>query len=64
MNFKLFFHIPEYNNFTALLLESYTIQTLASDPDCVKGKVNHAVLLVGYNKTGPEVSLLLFIFLL
>jgi len=25
-----------------------------NDPDCVKGKVNHAVLLVGYNKTGPE----------
>jgi len=25
-----------------------------NDPDCVKGKVNHAVLLVGYNKTGPD----------
>merc|ERR1719507_853155 len=25
-----------------------------NDPECVEGKLNHAVLLVGYNKTAPE----------
>lgn len=29
-------------------------QGVYSDPDCVEGKLNHAVLLVGYNKTGAE----------
>ena len=28
---------------------------ILSDPECVEGKLNHAVLLVGYNKTAPEV---------
>ena len=40
-------------------LLSLTILIL-SDPECVEGKLNHAVLLVGYNKTAPEVFFLIF----
>jgi len=29
-------------------------QGVYNDPECAEGKLNHAVLLVGYNKTAPE----------
>ena len=35
---------------------------ILSDPECVEGKLNHAVLLVGYNKTAPEVYIPSFVF--
>ena len=36
-----------------------TSKPFFSDPECAEGKLNHAVLLVGYNKTAPEVFLTL-----
>ena len=39
--------------------KKFTSKPFFSDPECAEGKLNHAVLLVGYNKTAPEVLLTL-----
>jgi len=33
---------------------SHYKEGIYNDPECVEGKLNHAILVVGYNKTAPE----------
>merc|ERR1712192_125576 len=36
------------------VLSHTTRRESTNDPECVEGKLNHAILVVGYNKTAPE----------